>query len=45
MLERGPGFGEAQVTALHLMRSELDPRGARYSVLVEAPFGDTLGDQ
>jgi 2'-5' RNA ligase len=45
MLERGPGFGEARVRALHLMRSELDPRGARYSVLVEATFGDTLGDQ
>ena len=33
-----PRFGEAPVTALHLMRSELHPRGARYSVLLEAPL-------
>jgi RNA 2',3'-cyclic 3'-phosphodiesterase len=35
-LGTGPVFGEARVTALHLMRSELDPRGARHSVLMEA---------
>jgi 2'-5' RNA ligase len=36
-------FGEVRVTALHLMRSELDPRGARYSVVTEAPFDDGSG--
>jgi 2'-5' RNA ligase len=44
-LGAGPGFGEVDVTALHLMRSELDPRGARYSVLAEAPLGDRVGDR
>ncbi len=39
----GPGFGEVRVTALHLMRSELDPRGARYSVLTEAPLAALSG--
>jgi 2'-5' RNA ligase len=40
---RGPVFGEVRVTALHLMRSELDPRGARYSILTEAPLVNPLG--
>jgi RNA 2',3'-cyclic 3'-phosphodiesterase len=44
-LGEAPPFGEVRVTALHLMRSELDPRGARYSVLAEAPLGDPLGDR
>ena len=38
-----PGFGEVRVMALHLMRSELDPRGARYSVLTEAPLAALSG--
>jgi RNA 2',3'-cyclic 3'-phosphodiesterase len=38
-----PGFGEVRVTALHLMRSELDPRGARYSVVIEAPLAALSG--
>jgi 2'-5' RNA ligase len=38
VLGAGPPFGEAPVAALHLMRSELDPRGARYSVVTEARF-------
>jgi RNA 2',3'-cyclic 3'-phosphodiesterase len=42
LLGAGPPFGEVRVTTIHLMRSELDPRGARYSVLVEAPLGDQL---
>jgi 2'-5' RNA ligase len=32
-------LGEVGVEALHLMRSELDPRGARYSVLARAALG------
>jgi len=40
VLGAGPLFGEVRVGALHLMRSELDPRGARYSILTEASFGD-----
>lgn len=32
-------FGEAEVTALHLMRSDLHPTGARYSVLGGFPLG------
>jgi 2'-5' RNA ligase len=32
-------FGGFTVEQLHLMRSELDPRGARYSVLAEAALG------
>jgi 2'-5' RNA ligase len=32
-------FGGFTVERLHLMRSELDPRGARYSVLAEATLG------
>ncbi len=44
-LGTGPGFGEVRVAALHLMRSELDPRGARYSVLTEASLADRPGDQ
>jgi RNA 2',3'-cyclic 3'-phosphodiesterase len=43
VLGAGPPFGGIRVAALHLMRSELDPRGARYSVLLEAPFGDLSG--
>jgi 2'-5' RNA ligase len=43
VLGAGPEFGEVRVTALHLMRSELDPRGARYSVLAEAPLGVPSG--
>jgi RNA 2',3'-cyclic 3'-phosphodiesterase len=43
VLGAGPAFGEIRVTALHLMRSELDPRGSRYSVLAEAPLGDPSG--
>ncbi len=39
----GPAFGEVRVEALHLMRSELSPRGARYSVLTAAPLGGPLG--
>lgn len=39
----GPVFGKVRVEALHLMRAELDPRGARYSVLAEAPLGDPSG--
>jgi 2'-5' RNA ligase len=39
----GPGFGKVRVTALHLMRSELDRRGARYSVLAEAPLAGLGG--
>ncbi len=40
LLSPGPEFGEVRVTALHLMRSELDPRGARYSVLAEAHLSE-----
>lgn len=43
VLGAGPGFGEVRVGALHLMRSELDPRGSRYSVLADAPLGDPSG--
>ena len=39
----GPAFGEVRVEALHLMRSDLGPRGSRYSVLAEAPLGDPSG--
>ena len=38
MLGAGPGFGEIRVAALHLMRSELHPKGARHTVLMEAPL-------
>jgi 2'-5' RNA ligase len=41
----GPGFGEMRVTALHLMRSELDPRGARHSILTEALLPDISGER
>lgn len=34
----GP-YGEVRVDAVHLMRSELDPTGARYGTLVRAPLG------
>jgi 2'-5' RNA ligase len=43
VLGAGPAFGEVRVEALHLMRSELSPRGARYGVLTAAPFGSPLG--
>ena len=43
VLGMGPAFGEVRVGALHLMRSQLDPRGSRYSVLTEAPLGDPSG--
>ena len=33
VLGAGPAFGEVRVETLHLMRSELGPRGARYSDL------------
>jgi RNA 2',3'-cyclic 3'-phosphodiesterase len=36
----GSSFGEVKVRALHLMRAELHPRGARYSVLTEALLAD-----
>lgn len=39
----GPAFGEVRVEALHLMRSELGPRGSRYSALTAAPLGGPLG--
>ena len=41
----GPALGSArcEVAALHLMRSDLGPGGARYSVLAEAPLGDMSG--
>jgi 2'-5' RNA ligase len=42
-LGAGPVFGEVRVTALHLMRSDLDSRGARYSILAEAPLDDASG--
>jgi 2'-5' RNA ligase len=42
-LGAGPGFGEMRVTAVHLMRSELGPRGARYAVLEEVTLTDPLG--
>jgi 2'-5' RNA ligase len=41
-LGAGPSFGTVKVAALHLMRSDLDPRGARHSVLAEAPLGGGL---
>jgi 2'-5' RNA ligase len=43
VLGSGPAFGEVRVACLHLMRSELDPRGARYSVLAEASLGKASG--
>jgi RNA 2',3'-cyclic 3'-phosphodiesterase len=42
-LGAGPSFGEVRVSALHLMRSELDPRGARHTVLAEAPLTEQSG--
>ena len=42
-LGAGPLFGEARVAALHLMRSELDPQGARHTVLAEAPLTEPSG--
>ena len=44
VLGAGPAFGPVQVGAIHLMRSELDPRGARYSILREAPLGNRSGE-
>ena len=43
VLGAGPAFGEVRVEALHLMRSELGPRGARYSAWTAAPLGGPLG--
>lgn len=43
VLGTGPAFGEVRVTALHLMRSELERGGARYSVLADAPLGEPSG--
>jgi RNA 2',3'-cyclic 3'-phosphodiesterase len=43
VLGAGPAFGEVRVEALHLIRSELSPRGARHSVLTAAPLGGPLG--
>lgn len=43
LLGPGPRFGQVEVAALHLMRSDLGPGGARYAVLAEARFGDMLG--
>jgi RNA 2',3'-cyclic 3'-phosphodiesterase len=43
VLGNGPALGEVRVAALHLMRSELDPRGARYGIEVEAPLGERSG--
>jgi 2'-5' RNA ligase len=43
VLGAGPAFGEVPVEALHLMRSELSPRGARYSALTAAPLRGPLG--
>jgi 2'-5' RNA ligase len=43
VLGAGPAFGEVRVEVLHLMRSELGPRGARYSTLTAAPLGGPLG--
>jgi 2'-5' RNA ligase len=43
VLGAGPAFGEVRVEALHLMRSELGPRGSRYSALTAAPLGGPLG--
>jgi len=40
VLGAGPAFGEVRVGTLHLMRSDLGPRGSRYSVLAEVPLGD-----
>ena len=38
-----PVFGEAPVGALHLMRSELHPGGARYGIVVEALLREPSG--
>lgn len=35
----GEPLGETRVDAVHLMRSDLDPGGARYSVLAREPLG------
>jgi 2'-5' RNA ligase len=43
LLGAGPRFGQADVAALHLMRSELHPAGSRYSVLAAAPLRSPLG--
>ena len=38
VLGAGRSFGEIRVAALHLMRSELHPKGARHTILMEAPL-------
>jgi 2'-5' RNA ligase len=43
LLGPGPRFGRVEVGALHLMRSDLGPGGARYTALAEARLGDMLG--
>lgn len=43
VLGEGPAFGEVRVGTLHLMRSDLDPRGSRYTILAEAPLDDPSG--
>ena len=43
VLGEGPAFGEVRVGTLHLMRSDLDPRGSRYTILAEAPLNDPSG--
>ena len=45
LLGPGPRYGRLQVGALHLMRSDLGPGGARYSVLAEASLGNLSGDR
>jgi 2'-5' RNA ligase len=45
VLGAGPAFGEVRVGALHLMRSDIGPRGSRYSILSEAPLGGSIGGQ
>lgn len=43
LLGEGPRFGQVRVATLHLMRSELEPGGSRYSALVGAPLRSPLG--
>lgn len=40
----GEPFGEVAVDAVHLMRSELGPGGARYSVLAREPLAGAAGE-
>lgn len=43
LVGRPGGFGEVAVEAVHLMRSELDPAGARHSVLAQVPLTGSAG--